>query len=536
LTLGRAVVHDRRHHNGRLDEEGFVYPGTYAATTPDKSAVVMADTGATLTYAQLDERSIRLSRALHDAGLRPGDDVALLSENTLQYYEVFWAAIRSGLYVTAINQHLTASEVSYIVGDCGARALVVSSTLAAIAQDIVPTTPAVELRLAVGGGVPGYDDYEQALAAASAEPLPVQPRGRDLLYSSGTTGLPKGVKAPLPENQVHEGGDPLLDLFGPLYGFDADTVYLSPAPLYHAAPLRFGGMIHQVGGTVVVMPKFEPAAALAAVERYAVTHSQWVPTMFVRMLKLPDDVRSRHDLSTHRAAVHAAAPCPAEVKQQMIEWWGPILQEYYAATEAVGLTVIDSATWLKHPGSVGKSLLGVVRICDDDGRELPVGEVGVIYFEREVLPFAYHNDPEKTAKAQHPEHPNWGTTGDVGYLDDEGFLFLTDRKAFMIISGGVNIYPQEIENALTLHPSVLDLAVIGIPDDEMGEQVKAVVQPAPGVTPGPELERELLDFLRERIARYKVPRSIDFVAELPRTATGKLQKHKIREDHMAAVR
>ncbi|MFC4948872.1 acyl-CoA synthetase [Pseudonocardia sp. GCM10023141] len=522
-----------------------MYPGTFAALTPDKPAVVMADSGAVLTYAELEERSIRLSRALHDAGLRPGDAVALLSENSLRYYEVFWAAMRSGLYITAINQHLTAAEVAYIVGDCGARALVVSAALSDVATAIVALTPGVEVRLAVGGsavggsavggGIEGHDDYDAALAAASAEPLPHQPRGRDMLYSSGTTGLPKGVRAPLPVQQVQEGGDPLLGIFGPLYGFDADTVYLSPAPLYHAAPLRFGGMIHQVGGTVVVMPKFEPRAALAAIERFGVTHSQWVPTMFVRMLKLPAAERARHDLSTHRVAVHAAAPCPVEVKQAMIAWWGPILQEYYAATEAIGITVIDSETWLQRPGSVGRSLLGVLHICGDDGRELPVGEVGLIYFEREVLPFAYHNDPAKTAQAQHPEHPGWGTTGDVGYLDEDGFLFLTDRKAFMIISGGVNIYPQEVENVLTLHPAVFDLAVIGVPDDEMGELVKAVVQPADGAVPGPELERELLAFLAGRIARFKMPRTIDFVTELPRTATGKLQKHRIRENHMSTV-
>jgi len=513
-----------------------VYPGTFAATTPDKPAVVMADSGATLTYAELDDRSIRLSRVLHAAGLRPGDDVALLSENSLQYYVVFWAAMRSGLYITAINQHLTAPEVAYIVGDCGARALVVTSALRDVAVDIVADTPDVALRLAVGGGVPGYDDYDDTLAAAPAEPLAEQPRGRDLLYSSGTTGRPKGVKAPLPEGSVAEVADPLLGLFGPLYGFDGDTVYLSPAPLYHAAPLRFGGMIHSVGGTVVVMPRFEPAAALAAIERFGATHSQWVPTMFVRMLKLPAEVRERHDLSSLRVAIHAGAPCPVEVKQKMIEWWGQdTLHEYYAATEAVGLTVIDSATWLEHPGSVGRSILGVIHICDDDGLEVPTGSVGVVWFEREEFPFAYHNDPEKTAGAQHPDHPTWGTTGDVGYVDEDGFLFLTDRKAFMIISGGVNIYPQEVENALTLHPAVFDLAVIGVPDEEMGEVVKAVVQPAEGVEPGPELEAELLAFLSGRIARFKVPRSIDFVAELPRTATGKLQKHKIRESHVAEV-
>jgi long-chain acyl-CoA synthetase len=512
-----------------------MYPGAFVASSPDKPAVVMSDSGATLTYAQLEERSVRLSRALHDAGLRPGDSVALLAENSLRTYEVYWAAMRSGLYMTAINQHLQPSEVAYIVADCGARALIVSAALSDVAAAVLPDTPAVTLRLSFGGTVPAHADYEDALADSSAEPLPHQPRGKDMLYSSGTTGVPKGVKAPLPEQQVHEVADPLLPLFGALYGFDADTVYLCPAPLYHAAPLRFGGMIHSRGGTVVVMPRFEPAEALAAIERYAVTHSQWVPTMFVRMLKLPEADRRRADLSSHRVAVHAAAPCPVEVKTAMIDWWGPILHEYYAATEAIGVTVIDSPTWLEKPGSVGRSLLGVVHICDDSGAELPVGEIGLVYFEREVLPFSYHNDPDKTRQAQHPAHPNWGTTGDVGYLDDDGYLFLTDRQSFMIISGGVNIYPQEIESALALHPSIADLAVIGLPDEEMGEQVKAVVEPAAGVAAGPELERELLDFLRARIAHYKVPRSIDFVAELPRTPTGKLQKHRIRAAYLTAA-
>jgi long-chain acyl-CoA synthetase len=513
-----------------------MYPGAFAELTPDKPAVIMSDSGEVLTYAQLEERSVRLSRVLHDHGLRRGDSVALLSENSLRTYEVYWAAMRSGLYLTAINQHLQASEVAYILADCGARALVVSAALAEVATQLVPDSPAVTLRLAFGtGGVEAYGNYEAALAAASPEPLPDQPRGRDMLYSSGTTGVPKGVKAPLPEQQVHEVSDPLLPLFGSLYSFDADTVYLCPAPLYHAAPLRFGGMIHSRGGTVVVLPRFEPLAALAAIERYGVTHSQWVPTMFVRMLKLPDADRQRHDLSTHRVAVHAAAPCPVGVKRAMIDWWGPILHEYYAATEAIGVTVIDSPTWLAKPGSVGRSLLGVLHICDDGGAELPTGEIGLVYFEREVLPFSYHNDPDRTRQAQHPEHPNWGTTGDVGYLDEDGYLYLTDRKSFMIISGGVNIYPQEIENALALHPSIADLAVIGIPDEEMGEQVKAVVQPAAGIAPGPELEQELLDFLRARIAHYKVPRSIDFVEELPRTPTGKLQKHRIRAPYLAAA-
>jgi fatty-acyl-CoA synthase len=527
LTLTGWLHHDRARRR-LLNEEATVYPGHFAALTPHKPAVIMSDTGEQLTYAELDERSVRLARVLHDAGLRPGDDVALLAENTPRTFEVFWAAIRSGLYITAVNRHLNPAEIAYILADCGAKALVVSQRMGAIATDLAAETPGIAVRLAFGGAVDGHQDYEAALAAVSAEPLPDQPRGRDMLYSSGTTGRPKGIKAPLSDVQVDEAPDPLLAVFGPVYGLAADTVYLSPAPLYHSAPLRFGGMVHSVGGTVVVMPRFDAAAALAAIERYRVTHSQWVPTMFVRMLKLPEERRTAHDLSSHRVAVHAAAPCPVEVKQQMIDWWGPILHEYYGATEAVGLTLIDSPAWLRKPGSVGTALLGVLRICDDAGDEIPQGDVGLVYFEREALPFAYHNDPEKTRQAQNPKHPNWGTTGDVGYVDEDGFLFLTDRKAFMIISGGVNIYPQEIEDALTLHPSVLDLAVIGLPDEEMGEQVKAVVQPAPGVTAGPELERELTDFLRARIAHYKVPRSIDFVSELPRTETGKLQKHKLR--------
>ncbi|MCW2584133.1 MAG: putative acyl-CoA synthetase [Klenkia sp.] len=510
-----------------------MYPGAHA---PDHPAVVMSDTGATLTFGELEERSVRLANALHDAGLRPGDDVALLAENGLHTYEVFWAAMRSGLYLTAINQHLAPGEVTYVLNDCGAKALIVSAALSELAGAVAPETPGITLRLALGGAVEDHGDYEAALAAASAQPPADQPRGRDMLYSSGTTGLPKGVKSPLPGVQVQEGGEALLNVFGPLYGFGADTVYLSPAPLYHAAPLRFGGMVHMVGGTVVVMPRFEPTAALAAIERYRVTHSQWVPTMFVRMLKLPAEERSRHDLSSHRVAVHAAAPAPAEVKAAMIEWWGPILNEYYAATEAVGVTLIDSPTWLTHQGSVGRAGLGILHVCADDGTELPVGETGLVYFERDVLPFSYHNDPEKTRRAQHPQHDNWGTTGDVGHVDEDGFLYLTDRKAFMIISGGVNIYPQEVENALTLHPAVTDLAVLGVPDEEMGESVRAVVQAAPEVTPGPELERELLDFLRARIAHYKVPRSILFVDELPRTLTGKLQKHKIRDLYLELTR
>ncbi|GAA1844677.1 acyl-CoA synthetase [Pseudonocardia alni subsp. carboxydivorans] len=511
-----------------------MYPGTHAATTPDKPAVIMGGSGATLTFRELEEGSARLANHLRAAGLQRGDVVALVAENTARVYELYWAAQRSGLYITAVNHHLSAPEAAYIVRDCGAKALVVSAGVAGLAaaiEDHVDTP----VRLAFGGEIPGasrYADYDETLAAVSAEPPADQPRGADMLYSSGTTGRPKGIKPTLPDRQVNEPGDTYQALFGSMYGFDTDTVYLNPAPLYHAAPLRFTATVQALGGTVVVMERFDPEKALALIQKYSVTHSQWVPTMFVRMLKLPESVRASYDVSSMRVAIHAAAPCPVDVKQAMIDWWGPVLHEYYAATESNGITFIDSAQWSERPGSVGRAGLGTIRIADDTGAVLAAGEIGTVYFERDVRPFEYHNDPGKTLAATHPEHESWTTTGDLGYLDEDGYLFLTDRKAFMIISGGVNIYPQEVEDALALHPKVLDVAVIGVPDDEMGEKVKAVVQPPEGVDAGPELERELIDFVRERIAHYKAPSSVDFTDFLPRTPTGKLVKRELRDRYV----
>jgi fatty-acyl-CoA synthase len=505
-----------------------MYPGNHVRTNPDKPAVVMAGSGRALTYRQLDDRSAQFARVLHDAGLRRGDVLAMLSENTLQCFELYWAAIRSGLYVTAINRHLSPDEVAYIVNDSGARALAVSATLAPVAEAILDRTPQVERRYAFGGPVVGHENYETALQAAD-EPLQDQPRGAEMLYSSGTTGRPKGVRLPLPDGQVDESPDLLLPLFQKMYGLTERDVYLSPAPIYHAAPLRWCAVFNALGATVVVMEKFDAEDALQAIERYQVTVTQMVPTMFVRMLQLPDDLRARYDTSSLKAAVHAAAPCPVEVKQRMIDWWGPILHEYYGSTEGNGVTFIDTAQWRRKPGSVGRSALGPVHICDDEGRELPPGEVGLVYFEREQLPFEYHNDPAKTKAAQHPNRPHWTAIGDMGYVDEDGYVFLTDRKAFMIISGGVNIYPQEVEDVLVLHRKVRDVAVIGIPDPEMGEQVKAIVEAAPGVPTGAELEQELIGYIRDRIAHYKAPRSIDFVDELPRTPTGKLLKRALRD-------
>jgi fatty-acyl-CoA synthase len=505
-----------------------MYPGTYAAQTPDRPAAIVHETGERLTYAELEERSARLSRLLYNAGLRVGDTIALVAGNNLHYFEVYWAALRSGLYFTPVNWHLTAEESAYIVNDSGARVLIVSAAHGELARQLAHVTPSVEIRLAFGGALPGHAGYEQALAATPAEPLTEQPLGADMLYSSGTTGRPKGIRSALQPVTVADGSSMAIAI-SRMWGFGPDTVYLSPAPLYHAAPLRYSLWVQMCGGTVVVLEKFDPIEALAAIERHRVTHGQWVPAHFIRMLKLSDEVRSRFDHSSLVAAIHAAAPCPVEVKQAMIDWWGPVVHEYYAATEGAGMTVIMADDWLGKPGSVGRAIVGAVRVCADDGAELGPGEVGTVYFERDELPFRYHNDAAKTAEAQHPKHPNWTTTGDVGYLDEDGYLFLTDRKSFMIISGGVNIYPQEVENCLTMHPDVLDVAVIGVPDGEMGESVKAVVQPMPGVAPGPGLERRLIDYAREHIAHYKAPRSVSFVDELPRTPTGKLRKHLLRE-------
>jgi long-chain acyl-CoA synthetase len=505
-----------------------MYPGTYAAEAPDRIAAVMTGAGETLSYGELERRSVQLAHVLHEAGLRSGDVVALLTENNLRAFEVYWAALRSGLYITAVNYRLRPDEVAYIVSDSGATALIVSAEQVATAEAILGLTAGVKLRLAYGGAVKGHDSYEETIAAASAVPFADQPYGATMLYSSGTTGRPKGVRPSLPDRQVSEPGDTLVTLAGQFFGVNQDSAYLSPGPIYHAAPLRWCGAVQALGGTVVMMKRFDAEQALQAIADRHVSHAQFVPTMFVRMLQLPQETRDRYDVSSLKIAIHAAAPCPVEVKQKMIDWWGPVLVEYYAGTEGNGMTAIDSGTWLTKPGTVGRAVYGSVRICADDGTELPPGQTGVVYFEQDDLPFAYHNDPGKTRTAQHPAHPAWTTLGDIGYLDEDGFLFLTDRKAFTIISGGVNIYPQETENVLALHPAVYDVAVIGVPDPEMGESVAAFVQPAPDAVPGPELEQEIIAFVKSKIASYKAPRTVRFVDNLPRSEAGKLMKSALR--------
>ena len=505
-----------------------MYLPDHAAANPDKPAMISADTGQVVTFKELNDASNRMAQLLHARGLRRGDHLAILMENNLHFMEPVWAGFRSGLYVTTVNRYLPADEAAYIVNDCGASAIVTSYEKRETAAGLTDLIPNCKIRLMVGGTIPGWESYEEALAASSPEPLAEEWLGDSMLYSSGTTGRPKGILRALPQHTAAEGFK--MRQMGNVYGYSPETVYLSPAPLYHAAPLSFVLGVLSHGGTVVMMERFDAQQAIDMIERYRVTHSQWVPTMFVRMMKLPPEARQGRDLSSHRIAVHAAAPCPVEVKRQMIEWWGPILFEYYAGTEGTGATFITSEDWLKHPGSVGRAGMGsTLHVCDEDGKDQPPGVPGLIYFERETPTFEYHNDPEKTRAARHPDHPNWNALGDVGYLDEEGYLYLTDRQAFMIISGGVNIYPQAIEDALVVHPKVGDVAVFGVPDAEMGEAVKAVIEVAPGQEPSDALAAELMDYARSKLAHYMAPRSVDFIEEMPRLPTGKLYKRLLRD-------
>ncbi|MGO8825812.1 MAG: acyl-CoA synthetase [Acidimicrobiales bacterium] len=508
-------------------------PGIHAAAHPERPAVITSS-GHVVSFAELEERSCRSAQALHAHGLRPGDHVAVLMPNDHRTHEVTFGLQRSGLYYTMVNTHLAAEEAAYIVEDCGARTLITSSALASLAAELLALTPAVELRLMVGDRAEeGYERYDDFVSGFPGVPLAVEVEGSPMLYSSGTTGHPKGIRRPL--SGLPFGSDAVLaPMLGGIMGFGEGDVYLSPAPLYHSAPLVWSMTAIRMGGTAVVMEHFEPEECLRLIAQHRVTHAQFVPTMFVRMLKLPDEVRAAHDVSSLRSVVHAAAPCAPEVKRRMIEWWGPIIHEYYSGTEGMGMTWITSEEALTHPGSVGRTIWGQAHVCADDGEELPAGEDGVVYFGGRIgAPgFEYNHDPEKTRQTFNDR--GWSTLWDVGHLDAEGYLYLTDRKLFMIVSGGVNIYPQEIEDVLVLHPAVADVAVFGVPEPEMGEEVKAVVQPAPGAIPGPELEAEIIAFCRDHLSHYKCPRTVDFAEALPRGENGKLYKKALREAYWAS--
>jgi len=509
---------------------GAMFPGNHAAIDPDRPALIWAPTGAVTSYAELDRAANRVSRLLRAAGVGPGDHVALCLENHPRYLELLWGAHYAGAVYTAISSRLTAGELAYILDDCGAKVFITSRHLADQAAEVVRSTPGVTARYMLDGVIDGYDAYEDAVAGCSPDPLDERLAGTDMLYSSGTTGRPKGVALTLARQPLETTATVVTPLLGNLFGFGPGDVYLSPAPLYHAAPLRFTMSATALGGTAVVMDRFDPERYLELIGRVGATHSQVVPTMLVRLLKLPPEVREAADTATLRCLIHAAAPCPVPVKQQIIEWLGPIVHEYYAGTEGNGFVYCDSRQWLAHPGTVGLPIVGKVHIVGDDLEEVAVGERGTIYFESDAQ-FEYHNDPVKTAGSRHPK--GWTTLGDVGYVDVDGFVYLTDRKAYMIISGGVNIYPQEAENVLVTHPKVVDAAVLGVPDDDFGEEVKAVVQPVAMPATDEEaaaLAAELIAFCRSQLADIKCPRTVDFRDELPRHPTGKLYKRLLQNE------
>ncbi len=505
-----------------------MHPSLHAKTHPDKPAYIMAYSGETVTYGELDARSNQGAHLFRSLGLQTGDAVAFFIDNHPRYYELIWAAQRSGLRYTCLSSKLTVGEVEYIVKDCEAKVFVASAGTIETALAVAPLIPGVALYM-VGGETGPFQSLETARGAMPTTPVADETAGRPMLYSSGTTGRPKGVKRIAPEGVVDDAiaqPNPLANLGQALYGWTPDSIYLSPAPLYHAAPLGWSTAVQALGGTVVMMERFDAEDALRFIEQYKITTAQWVPTHFVRMLKLPPDARARYDVSSLKSVFHAAAPCPVPVKEQMIAWWGPIVHEYYAGTEGNGFCIINSQEWLAHKGSVGRGLMAQVKICDEDGAVLPPRAEGMVYFEGGGQ-FEYHGDPAKTAESRNKH--GWTTLGDVGWLDEEGYLYLTDRKSFMIISGGVNIYPQELENVLIGHPKVADAAVVGAPDEEMGERVVAVIQPMDWADAGDELRAELMAYARQHLSHVKAPRVIDFMAELPRHATGKLYKRLIRD-------
>lgn len=496
------------------------------ATAPERVVLVLAETGARFTAGEVADSALRMAQWLHAQGLQPGERFAVVLENRVEILALALAARHAGLYAAVLSTHLTPAEVAYIVQDCGAQLVVAShKTLPQLAElqashplpcwTVDEATPqAASLQAAL-----------QALQGQSAD-FSDRPLGRDLLYSSGTTGRPKGVLKPLWPAHLRGQTDPEALGTARIMGMDEHTVYLSPAPLYHAAPLRYTLRVLELGGQAVIMERFDAETALALIERYRVTHSQWVPTMFSRMLKLPESVRRRYDLSSLRMAIHAAAPCPVDVKHAMLDWWGDILLEYYAGSEACGTTMISSAEWRQRPGSVGRPTTGRLHIVGDDGQELPAGEIGQVYFS-DGGQFSYLNDEEKTRQAINER--GWITYGDIGHVDAEGYLFLSDRRADLILSGGVNLYPQEIENALLRHPDVQEVAVVGVPHPDFGEQPLAAVVLRQDAQASLATAHAIATRAAEVLARMKLPQRVVFVDALPRLETGKLLRRKLKE-------
>jgi long-chain acyl-CoA synthetase len=505
-----------------------MYTGKHAHLRPLQPAFIMANSGESVSYAELEARTNRLSHLFRNRGMKRLDHYAIFMENNSRYLEACGAGEKAGLYFTCVNSYLTSPELAYILTNSQSRILITSVAKLDVAREALKQCPKVELCIVVDGASESdrIVGLKEATAGLPGTPIADQSIGTAMLYSSGTTGRPKGILRPLAEQPPSE-QLPLFDFLQKLWQYREGMIYLSPAPLYHSAPQAAVNLTIRMGGTVIIMESFDPQRYLELVEQWRVTHSQLVPTMFSRMLKLPEEVRSRYDLSSLEIAIHAAAPCPAAVKEDMIKWWGPIIHEYYGATEGLGFTACNTAEWLAHRGTVGRVLLGDLHILDGDMKPCPVGTPGTVWFKT-ASAFEYFNDPEKTREARSADG-SMSTVGDVGYVDSDGYLYLTDRATFMIISGGVNIYPQECENLLITHPKIADAAVFGVPNADLGEEVKAVVQPMPGVKPCPELAEELIGFCSQSLSRQKVPRSIDFEEELPRLPTGKLYKRLLRD-------
>jgi long-chain acyl-CoA synthetase len=510
-----------------------MYPGATSAKHPQHPAFIMAGSGTVVTYAELEARTNRLAHFLRAEGLKRLDHYAIYMENNDRFIECCGAGVRSGLYYTCVNSYLKPDELAYILNNSESKILITSREKEDTARAALAQCPQIVRCLVVGGPSapdPRCVDYDAALAGLPGTPIADECLGTAMLYSSGTTGRPKGILRPLPEVSPAQ-GLPLFDFLKKLWHYRDGMIYLSPAPLYHSAPQAAVALTIDIGGTAIIMEHFDPLRYLELIEKYRATHSQLVPTMFSRLLKLPEAARKRYDLSSLEVAIHAAAPCPVQVKERMIEWWGPIIDEYYGATEGLGFTACNSAEWLAHKGTVGRVLLGDLHILDEQMQPLPKGTPGEIWF-RTATPFEYFNDPERTRAARSPDG-TMSTVGDVGYVDDDGFLYLTDRATFMIISGGVNVYPQECENLLITHPKVADAAVFGVPNEDLGEEVKAVIQVMPGVSADARLAAELTAFCREHLAHIKCPRSVDFIDAMPRLPTGKLYKKPLRDKYWA---
>ena len=505
-----------------------MYPGTYAKSRADRPAFIMATTGETVSYGELEARTNRLAHFLRSRGLNRLDHYSIFMENNARYLESCGAGERAGLYFTCINSFLKADELAYIVNNSESRVLIFSEEKRAIAEEALRQCPNVEVSLVVDGPGNGGNilNLDEATASFPSTPIADESLGTAMLYSSGTTGRPKGIVRPLPVQPPAQ-QLPLFDFLTKLWHYRDGLVYLSPAPLYHSAPQAAVNLVIRNGGTAIIMERFEPEQYLQLIEKYRPTHSQLVPTMFSRMLKLPDAVRNRYDISSLEVAIHAAAPCPPQVKDQMIEWWGPIIHEYYGATEGLGFTACDSEQWLKHRGTVGKVLLGELHVLDENMQPCAGETPGTLWFKT-ATPFEYFNDPKRTAETRSADG-SMSTVGDIGYVDDDGFLYLTDRATFMIVSGGVNIYPQECENLLITHPKVADAAVFGVPNEDLGEEVKAVVQAMPGIAADQTLADELTQFCLKNLSHQKCPRSIDLEEKLPRLPTGKLYKRLLRD-------